>query len=36
MTVLTMNFKVYLMYILGDIENQSSYFSNLFTFGYFF
>ena len=24
MTVLTMNFQVYLVYILGDIENQSS------------
>ena len=36
MTVLTMNFQDYLVYILGDIENQSSDFSNFFTFGSFF
>ena len=36
MTVLTMNFQVYLMFILGDIENQSSNISNFFTFGSFF
>ena len=36
MTVLTMNFQVYRIYILGDIGDQSSNFSNIFTFGSFF
>ena len=36
MTVLTVKFQVYLMYILGDIENQISYFYNFFTFSSFF
>ena len=36
MIVLTMNFQVYLVYVLGDIENQISNFSNFFTFGSFF
>ena len=36
MTVLTMKFQVYLMYILGNIENQISNFCNFFTFSSFF
>ena len=36
MTVLTVKFQVYLTYILGDIENQISYFCNFFTFSSFF
>ena len=35
MSALSMNFQVYLMYILGDIENQSSNFSNFLLFFYF-
>ena len=33
MTVLTMKFQVYLIYILGDIANQSSNFCDFFLFG---
>ena len=36
MTVLTMKFQVYLMYVLGNIENQISNFCNFFTFISFF
>ena len=36
MTVLTMKFQVYLMYILGNIENQISNFCDFFTFSSFF
>ena len=36
MTVLTMKFQVYLMYILGNTGNQSSNFCNFLTFGSFF
>ena len=36
MTVLTMNFQVYLMYFLGDTENQSSNFPNFLLLAYFF
>ena len=36
MTVLTMKFQVYLMYILGNIENQISNFCDFLTFSLFF
>ena len=36
MTVLTMKFEVYLMYILGNIESQISNFSDFITFTSFF
>ena len=36
MTVLTMKFQHYLMYILENIENQISHFCDFFTFSYFF
>ena len=35
MTVLTKKFQVYLMYILGNIENQISNFGDFFTFSSF-